>query len=146
LKIKKKEKDKKSVIPFLSILVENLKDEEIAVSYDQYRDVEYKNPLGFLMVMMIFLFFFMATGKQIKYSENIGNIKKRIDHRYQGTNYVYSYYIEHEILNSKSPKLPFHFIQKIIHRILLFFICQRIISSIARQSIPNYISLTLISL
>lgn len=79
LKIKKKEKDKKSVIPFLSILVENLKDEEIAVSYDQYRDVEYRNPLGFLMVMMIFLFFFMATGKQIKYSENIGNIKNNLE-------------------------------------------------------------------
>ena len=79
LNIKKKEKDKKSVIPFLSILVENLKDEEIAVSYDQYRDVEYKNPLGFLMVMMIFLFFFMATGKQIKYSENIGNIKNNLE-------------------------------------------------------------------
>ena len=79
LKIKKKEKDKKSVIPFLSILVENLKDEEIAVSYDQYRDVGYRNPLGFLMVMMIFLFFFMATGKQIKYSENIGNIKNNLE-------------------------------------------------------------------
>lgn len=79
LKIKKEEKDKKSVIPFLSILVENLKDEEIAVSYDQYRDVGYRNPLGFLMVMMIFLFFFMATGKQIKYSENIGNIKNNLE-------------------------------------------------------------------
>ena len=79
LKIKKEEKDKKMVIPFLSILVENLKDEEIAVSYDQYRDVEYRNPLGFLMVMMIFLFFFMATGKQIKYSENIGNIKNNLE-------------------------------------------------------------------
>ena len=79
LKIKKEEKDKKMVIPFLSILVENLKDEEIAVSYDQYRDVEYRNPLGFLMVMMIFLFFFMATGKQIKYSENIENIKNNLE-------------------------------------------------------------------
>ena len=33
LKIKKEEKDKKSVIPFLSILVENLKDEEIEKKY-----------------------------------------------------------------------------------------------------------------
>ena len=79
LKIKKEEKDKKSVIPFLSILVENLKDEEISVSYDQYRNGEYRNPLGFLMVMMIFLFFFMATGKQIKYSENIENTKTNLE-------------------------------------------------------------------
>ena len=79
LKIKKEEKDKKSVIPFLSIFVENLKDEEISISYDRYRNGEYRNPLGFLMVMMIFLFFFMATGKQIKYSENIGSIKTNLE-------------------------------------------------------------------
>ena len=79
LKIKKEEKDKKSVIPFLSIFVENLKDEEISISYDRYRNGEYRNPLGFLMVMMIFLFFFMATGKQITDSEKIGSIKTNLE-------------------------------------------------------------------
>ena len=73
--IEKKEKDKKSVIPFLSILVENLKDEEITVLYKKYKNEEYRNPLGFLMVMMIFLFFFIAAGKQMKYSGNRENIK-----------------------------------------------------------------------
>ena len=65
----------KLVIPFLSILVENLKDEEITVLYEKYKNEEYRNPLGFLMVMMIFLFFFIAAGKQIKYSSNRENIK-----------------------------------------------------------------------
>ena len=79
LKIQREEKNNKLVIPFLSILVENLKDEEITVLYEKYKNEEYRNPLGFLMVMMIFLFFFMATGKQIKYSENIGNIKNNLE-------------------------------------------------------------------
>ena len=75
LKIQREEKNNKSVIPFLSILVENLKDEEITVLYEKYKNEEYRNPLGFLMVMMIFLFFFIAAGKQIKYSSNRENIK-----------------------------------------------------------------------
>ena len=75
LKIQREEKNKKSVIPFLSILVENLKEEEITFLYEKYRNEEYKNPLGFLMVMMIFLFFFVAAGKQMKYSGDKENIK-----------------------------------------------------------------------
>ncbi len=75
LKIQREEKNKKSVIPFLSILVENLKDEEITILYEKYKNQEYRNPLGFLMVMMIFLFFFIAAGKQMKYSGDRENIK-----------------------------------------------------------------------
>ena len=77
LKIQREEKNKKSVIPFLSILVENLKEEEITFLYEKYRNEEYKNPLGFLMVMMIFLFFFVAAGKQMKYSGDKENIKNK---------------------------------------------------------------------
>ena len=44
LKIQREEKNKKSVIPFLSILVENLKEEEITFLYEKYRNEEYKNP------------------------------------------------------------------------------------------------------
>ena len=55
--------------------MENLKDEEITVLYKKYKNEEYRNPLGFLMVMMIFLFFFIAAGKQMKYSGNRENIK-----------------------------------------------------------------------